>query len=442
MSLPVVAIVGQPNVGKSTLFNRIVGGRIAIVEDKPGITRDRLYGQAEWAGRHFHIIDTGGLELDSDEPMPISVREQAELAIEEADVIVFVVDIETGVTPADSDIARLLLKTKKPVVVAANKMDNPGRRMNVYEFYTLGFRDVVGISSVHGIGTGDLLDVIIDKLPEKEANPYDEDVMRVCVIGRPNVGKSSLVNAILGEERVIVSDFAGTTRDAIDTPFTAAGDTYVLIDTAGMRRRGKVYEKTEKYSVLRAMRAIERSDVALIVLDGEQGVVEQDKKIAGYAKEAGLGIIIVVNKWDIVRKDEHTMHRFRQDIRSQLPFIDFAPIVFVSAKTKRRVGAILPAVKQVAENHAMRVATSVLNDVLRDAIAINPPPSSKGRRLAIYYMTQVSVKPPTFVLFVNDRELMHFSYERFIENQLRDTFGFVGTPLRLYFRNKSSRANR
>lgn len=438
MSLPVVAIVGQPNVGKSTLFNRIVGERVAIVEDKPGITRDRLYGRGEWLGRDFHIIDTGGIEFDSEESIPISVREQAELAIDEADVIVFVVNIETGVTPVDDDIARLLLKTKKPVVVAVNKMDNPKRQADLYDFYRMGFGDVIGISSAHGIGTGDLLDAVVDKLPEREDEPYDEDVIRVALIGRPNVGKSSLVNAILGEERVIVSDIAGTTRDAIDTPFEAEGDTYALIDTAGMRKRGKVYEKTEKYSVLRAMSAIERSDVALIVLDGKQGIIEQDKKIAGYAKEAGVGAIIVVNKWDIVDKDDKTMHRFTQEIRSHFSFMDYAPILFVSAKTKQRVAGILPVVKQVAENHAMRVATPVLNDVLRDAIAVNPPPTDKGRRLRINYMTQVGVKPPSFVLFVNDRELMHFSYERYLENQLREAFGFGGSPLRLYIRSKSN----
>lgn len=437
MNLPVVAIVGQPNVGKSTLFNRIVGERIAIVEDKPGITRDRLYSRGDWNGREFHVVDTGGIEFDSDEPIPFSVREQAELAIDEADVIVFVVNIESGVTPVDDEIAQLLLKTRKPVIVAVNKMDNPKRGTALYDFYSMGFGDVIGISSAHGIGTGDLLDAVVANLPERESDPYDEDVIRVALIGRPNVGKSSLVNAILGEERVIVSDLAGTTRDAIDTPFKSDGDTYALIDTAGMRKRGKVYEKTEKYSVLRAMRAIERSDVALIVLDGEQGIIEQDKKVAGYAEEAGVGTIIVVNKWDAVSKDDKTMHRFSQEIRSHFPFIDYAPIVFVSAKTGQRIGTILPVVKQVAENHAMRVATPVLNDVLRDSIAVNQPPTDKGRRLRINYMTQVGVKPPSFVLFVNDRDLMHFSYERYLQNRLREAFGFTGSPLRLYIRNKA-----
>jgi len=439
MKLPVVAIVGRPNVGKSTLFNRIVGERVAIVEDRPGITRDRLYGRGEWRGREFHIIDTGGLEIDSDEAIPLSVREQAELAIDEADVILLVVDIETGVTPVDNEIARMLLKTDKPVIVAVNKMDHMSRQSGLYDFYQLGFREVVGISSTHGIGTGDLLDAVVGVFPNGDSEQNDDDdVIRVAVIGRPNVGKSSLVNAILGEERVIVSDVAGTTRDAIDTSFEAEGDTYALIDTAGMRKRGKVYEKTEKYSVLRAMRAIERSDVALLVLDGKQGIIEQDKKIAGYAKEAGVGQIIVVNKWDIVDKDDKTMHRFTQEIQSHFSFIDYAPILFVSAKTKQRITAVIPTVKKVAENHAMRVATPVLNDVLQDAIAINPPPSDKGRRLKVNYITQVGVKPPSFALFVNDRELMHFSYERFLENQLREAFGFVGSPLRLYIRSKSN----
>lgn len=442
MSLPVVAIVGQPNVGKSTLFNRIVGKRIAIEEDKPGITRDRLYGRGEWIGRDFHVIDTGGLEFDREDTIPLSVREQAELAIDEADVILFVVNIETGVTPLDEEIAHMLLKTRKPVVVAVNKMDHQKRQTAIYDFYRLGFSDVVGISSAHGIGTGDLLDIVVSHFPAAKSEPKDEDVIRVAVIGRPNVGKSSLVNAILGEERVIVSDIAGTTRDAIDTVFHTDGQAYTLIDTAGMRKRGKVYEKTEKYSVLRAMKAIERSDVALVVLDGKQGIVEQDKKIAGYAKEAGVGTIIVVNKWDVVEKDHHTMHMFTQQIRNHFAFIDYAPILFVSAKTGQRISAILPVVQQVAENHAMRVPTSVLNDVLREAIAVNPPPADKGRRVRINYITQVSVKPPSFVLFVNDRELIHFSYERFIENQLRETFGFIGSPLRLYIRGQSKRKHR
>lgn len=442
MSLPVVAIVGQPNVGKSTLFNRIVGKRMAIEEDKPGITRDRLYGRGEWIGREFHVIDTGGLEFDREETIALSVREQAELAIDEADVIIFVVNVETGVTPLDEEIAHMLLKTRKPVVVAVNKMDHQKRQNAVYDFYRLGFSDVVGISSAHGIGTGDLLDIVVGQLPAGKQTLNDEDVIRVAVIGRPNVGKSSLVNAILGEERVIVSDIAGTTRDAIDTVFHKDGQAYTLIDTAGMRKRGKVYEKTEKYSVLRAMKAIERSDVALVVLDGKQGIVEQDKKIAGYAKEAGVGTIIVVNKWDIVKKDHQTAHRLTQQIRNHFAFIDYAPILFVSAKTGQRISTILSHVQQVAENHAMRVPTSVLNDVLRDAIAVNPPPTDKGRKVRMNYITQVSVKPPSFVLFVNDRELVHFSYERFLENQLRDAFGFIGSPLRMYIRSQSKQKHR
>lgn len=438
MSLPVVAIVGQPNVGKSTLFNRIVGERVAIVEDKPGVTRDRIYSKADWSGRDFHLIDTGGIATGDDEAIPASVRAQAELAMEEADVIVFVTSVETGVTAADREIATLLLKTHKPVIVAVNKVDNPERQTAAYEFYSLGFAEVFGISSAHGRGTGDLLDAIVAELPDDVPETDDEDVIKVSFIGRPNVGKSSLVNALLGEERVIVSDVAGTTRDAIDTTVQAEGDTYTLIDTAGMRRRGKVYEKTEKYSVLRAMRAIERSHVALVVLDGGQGVIEQDKKIAGYAKDAGLATVIVVNKWDIVDKDEKTMYRFAEEIRSHFAFIDYAPIVFVSAKTGRRVANILPVVKQVAENHAMRVQTSTLNNVLREAVAMTPPPTDKGRRLRVNYMTQVGVKPPAFAVFVNDRELMHFSYERYLENQLREAFDFTGSPIKLFIRGGKS----
>lgn len=439
MRLPVVAIVGRPNVGKSALFNRIMGERIAIVEDKPGVTRDRLYGRAEWLNRTFYLIDTGGIDVDSEEGIPLSVREQAELAIHEADVILFVVDVENGVTPADEEIAHMLLKTKKPVVVAVNKVDNLKREAALYDFYQLGFGDVIGISSVHGRGIGDLLDAVCAHFPDTEEVVYDEDVIRIAVIGRPNVGKSSLVNAILGEERVIVSDIAGTTRDAVDTPFEKDGQKYALIDTAGMRRRGKVYEKTEKYSVIRALKAIDRSDVALIVLDGAEGVVEQDKRIAGYAKEAGVGSIIVVNKWDVVDKGDKPMQQMKEKLRTHFSFINYAPILFVSAKTGRRVSHLLPVVRQVAENHAMRLPTSVLNDVLQKAVSLNPPPADKGRKLRLNYMTQLSVKPPSFALFVNDRRLIHFSYERFIENQLREAFGFLGSPLRLYIRDKSKR---
>lgn len=437
MSLPVVAIVGRPNVGKSTIFNRIAGERIAIVEDKPGITRDRIYCRGEWNGRSFHLIDTGGLEFGGDDEMLEHIRHQAELAIEEAQVILFLVDGQEGLTATDEEVARLLHRSNKPVVVGVNKVDHPSHREVIYDFYQMGFGDVFPISALHGTGTGDLLDRIVEWFPDPEEEAYDEDTIRVCLIGRPNVGKSSLVNAILGEERVIVSPVAGTTRDAIDTPFERDGQKYVLIDTAGMRKKGRVYETTEKYSVLRALKAIERSDVVLVVLDGERGIAEQDKRIAGYAHEAGRASIFVVNKWDAVQKDDKTMDRFRREIQDEFHFMDYAPSLFVSAKTKRRVHTILPMVNEVAEQHAMRVSTSVLNEVLTDAVLTTPPPSDKGRRLRILYGTQVSVKPPTFVLFVNDPELAHFSYQRYLENRLREAFGFHGTPIRLLLRKRN-----
>ncbi|TMV51308.1 ribosome biogenesis GTPase Der [Paenibacillus mesophilus] len=437
MARPIVAIVGRPNVGKSTIFNRIIGDRLAIVEDKPGVTRDRIYGIGEWMGKSFSIIDTGGIEIDGEDEILKSVRMQAELAIEEADAIVFMVDGKSGMTGSDSEVAQMLYRAKKPVILAVNKVDNLKRQDDIYEFYSLGFGDPIGISGSHGIGIGDLLQAVVDNLPEKEEEEYGEDTIRVALIGRPNVGKSSLVNAILGEERVIVSDMAGTTRDAIDTPFEKDGQKYVLIDTAGMRKRGKVYETTEKYSVMRAMHAIERSDVVLVVINGEEGIIEQDKHIAGYAHEAGKAAIFVVNKWDIVDKDDKTMQQFTQKIRDHFLFMTYAPIVFVSAKTKQRLHKLLPVVVEVSEQHAMRVQTHLLNDIVSDAVAYNPPPTDKGRRLKINYATQVSVKPPTILLFVNDPELMHFSYERYLENRIRSAFRFEGTPIRLFTRKKS-----
>lgn len=437
MSLPVVAIVGRPNVGKSTLFNRLAGERIAIVEDKPGITRDRIYSRSEWNGREFHLIDTGGLEFGGDDEILEHIRHQAELAIDEADVIIFVTDVRAGVTNADEEVARYLRRTHKPVIVMVNKVDDLKYEDAVYEFYQLGFEHVCPVSSIHGTGTGDLLDIVVEHFPEKQEEEYDEDTIRVSLIGRPNVGKSSLVNAILGEERVIVSPIAGTTRDAIDTPFEFEGTSYVFIDTAGIRKRGKVYESVEKYSVIRALKAIERSDVCLIVLDGERGIAEQDKRIAGYSHEAGKAAIFVVNKWDAVEKDDKTMNRWIQKIRDEFQFMNYAPILFVSAKTKRRIHQIIPMVTEVAEQHAMRIPTAVLNQVIHDAIVTTPPPSEKGRRFRIRYVTQVSVKPPTFVLFCNDPELMHFSYLRYLENQLRQAFPFNGTPIRIILRKKS-----
>ncbi|MED4601440.1 ribosome biogenesis GTPase Der [Paenibacillus validus] len=437
MARPVVAIVGRPNVGKSTIFNRIIGDKIAIVEDKPGVTRDRLYGRGEWLDKEFSIIDTGGIEIEGEDEILRSVRMQAELAIEEADVIVFMVDAKTGMTAADSEVAELLYRAKKPVVVAVNKVDNLQRVDDIYEFYSLGFGEIIGISGSHGTGIGDLLEAVTKHFPDSQDEEYGEDVIKVALIGRPNVGKSSLVNAILGEERVIVSDVAGTTRDAIDTPFEKDGQKYVIIDTAGMRKRGKVYETTEKYSVMRAMKAIERADVVLVVFNGEEGIIEQDKHIAGYAHEAGKAAIFVVNKWDVVEKDDKTMHQFTQKIRDHFLFMTYAPVVYLSAKTKQKLHKLLPVVDQVAEQHALRIPTHVLNDVISDAVAINSPPTDKGRRLRINYATQVSVKPPTIILFVNDPELMHFSYERYLENKIRAAFGFEGTPLRIFSRRKS-----
>ena len=435
MAKPVVAIVGRPNVGKSTIFNRIVGERISIVEDVPGVTRDRIYSSAEWLTHEFNIIDTGGIEI-GDEPFLGQIRQQAEIAIDEADVIIFLTNGREGVTAADEEVAKILYRSNKPVVLAVNKIDNPDMRDVIYDFYALGFGEPFPISGAHGLGLGDLLDEVVKRFPKSSQQEYDDDVIKFCLIGRPNVGKSSLVNAILGEERVIVSDVAGTTRDAVDSPYTYNGQKYVIIDTAGMKKKGKVYESTEKYSVLRALRAIERSDVVLVVLNAEEGIREQDKKIAGYAHEAGRGIVIVVNKWDAVEKDEKTMNEFEKKIRSHFLFLDYAPIVFVSAKTKKRLHTLLPVINMVSENHAMRVQSSVLNDVIMDAVAMNPTPTENQRRLKIFYATQVAVKPPTIVIFVNDPELMHFSYERFLENRIRDAFGFEGTPIKIIARSR------
>lgn len=437
MSKPVLAIVGRPNVGKSTIFNRLIGERLAIVEDKPGVTRDRIYSSAEWLHHQFFIIDTGGIEI-TDEPLMEQMRIQAELAIDEADVICFVVNGREGITGADEEVAQLLLRSKKPVVIAVNKMDDPTLHEKLYEFYSLGIGDPYPVSGSHGLGLGDLLDAAAEFFPSEEDEPYEEDTIRLSLIGRPNVGKSSLVNAILGEERVIVSNIPGTTRDAIDTPFTKDEQDYVVIDTAGMRKRGKVYESTEKYSVLRALKAIERSDVVLVVIDGEEGIIEQDKKIAGYAHEAGRAIVIVINKWDAVVKDGKTMQKFEENVRQEFQYLDYAPIVFLSALTKQKLQNLLPVVTQVSESHNLRVKTNVLNDVIIDAVTTNPTPTDHGgKRLRINYATQVAVAPPTFVLFVNDPELMHFSYRRYLENNIRRAFGFIGTPIRILARKKS-----
>lgn len=435
MVKPVVAIVGRPNVGKSTIFNRIVGERISIVEDIPGVTRDRIYSSADWLTHEFNIIDTGGIDI-GDEPFLEQIRQQAEIAIEEADVIILITNGREGVTAADEEVAKILYKSKKPVVLAVNKVDNPEMRDQIFDFYSLGFGEPIAISGAHGLGLGDLLDEAAKHFPKTKGKDYGDDVIKFSLIGRPNVGKSSLVNAILGEERVIVSDIAGTTRDAIDSELTYNGEKYIIIDTAGMRKKGKVYETTEKYSVLRALRAIERSDVVLVVIDGEEGIIEQDKRIAGYAHEAGRAVVFVINKWDAVEKDEKTMKEFEENIREHFQFLDYAPVIFLSAKTRKRIHTLIPMINMASENHAKRVQTTVLNDVIMDAVAMNPTPTHKGTRLKIYYTTQVSVKPPTFVVFVNEPELLHFSYERFLENRIREAFGFEGTPIKIYARER------
>lgn len=415
---------------------RLVGERISIVEDTPGVTRDRIYAKAEWLNTEFNIIDTGGIDL-SDEPLLVQVREQAEIAIHEADVIVFLVNGREGITSADEEVAKMLYRSNKPVVLAVNKVDSYEMQHLIYEYYALGFGQPFPISGTHGLGLGDLLDEVVKHFPDRSNEVEDEDRIYFSLIGRPNVGKSSLVNSLLGVERVIVSDIEGTTKDAVDTSFTREGRDFTIIDTAGMRKRGKVYETTEKYSVLRAMKAIERSDVALILIDADTGIREQDKKIAGYAHDAGRAIVIVVNKWDTVESSQDAMHKFEQEIRKQFQFLSYAPIVFLSAKTKKRLHTLLPKIVMAGENHAKRVKTNVLNEVIEDALAVNPTPSIKGQKLKILYATQVATKPPTFVVFVNDPQLMHFTYERFLENRIREAFGFEGTPVNIYARRRN-----
>lgn len=430
-------------MGKSTLFNRLAGERISIVEDKPGITRDRIYSSSEWLEHKFRIIDTGGIEVGEEDEILYRIREQAELAMDEANVIIFLVDGQDGVTPQDQAVAQLLYRTRKPVVLCVNKLDNPKMMLqNTYDFYELGFGEPFGISSVHGTGLGDLLDEVAKHFPEDYDATYPEDTIKVSLIGRPNVGKSSLVNALLGEERVMVSEVAGTTRDAVDTQFSREGQDFVLIDTAGMRKRGKVYETTEKYSVMRAMSAIERSDVCLLVISADEGIIEQDKRIVGYALEAGRAVVFLVNKWDLLEKDDKTSIRFEQQIRKEFPFMPWAPILFVSAVTKQRVHKILESVQLVAENHSIRIPTSTVNTIIEDAVTMNQPPTDKGRRLRVYYATQVAVRPPSFAVFVNDPEIMHFSYERYLENKLRAAFGFEGTPIRMFTRKRAQNDDR
>ena len=437
---PMIAIVGRPNVGKSMLFNRLAGQRLSIVEDTPGVTRDRLYAPCEWNGRSFTIVDTGGIEPGTDNEILQFMREQAEIAIDNASVTIFVCDIKTGLTAADQDVARMLLKSGKPVVLAVNKMDSVGAtNPDIYEFYNLGLGDPIPVSAVHGHGTGDLLDACLAYFPPEEEEEEEEDAIRVALIGKPNVGKSSLINRILGEERVIVSNVAGTTRDTVDSRFENDKGKYVFIDTAGMRKKSKVDDRIEKFSVLRATMAIERSDVCLVMIDAQEGVTEQDTKVAGIAHEAGKACIIVVNKWDAVEKDGKTMDRMREEVRRDLSYMTYAPILFISALTGQRVDRLFELINYVNDQASMRITTGMLNSVLADATARVQPPTDKGRRLKIYYMTQIGVKPPHFVCFCNDARLFHFSYQRYLENQIRGTFGLEGTPIRMTIRQKGDK---
>ncbi len=438
MAKPIVAIVGRPNVGKSTLFNKLIGERRAIVEDTPGVTRDRIYGESEWCGRSFVVIDTGGIEPKTDNILLKQMRMQAQIAIETADVLIFLCDIRAGLTADDRDIAVMLKKSGKPVIVAVNKIDQIGAPpLDFYEFYELGFeRDPIALSSAHGSGTGDLLDAICDALPAPAASDEEDDSIKVAVIGKPNAGKSSLVNRILGEERLIVSDISGTTRDAVDTLVECPEGRYTLIDTAGIRRKARIDDVIEKYSVLRAHTAVERADVCLLLIDAAEGITEQDEHIAGIAHEAGKACVIVVNKWDLIEKDNSSVNAFTQKIYNALSYMTYAPILFISAKTGQRVSKLLEHINYVNEQAKLRISTGMLNDMLGDATAKVQPPSDKGKRLKIYYMTQASVAPPTFVIFVNNAELFHFSYQRYIENCLRETFGFRGTPIRLVIRQR------
>ncbi len=437
MARPLVAIVGRPNVGKSLLFNRLVGQRLSIVEDTPGVTRDRLYATTDWNGRTFDMVDTGGIEPNTDNEILAFIREQAQIAIDTADVIVLVTDITTGVTAADMDVAAMLLRSKKPIVLAVNKMDSIGHTdPDIYEFYNLGVGDPISISAVHGHGTGDLLDACVANLPDEKEEEEEDGSIKVAVIGKPNVGKSSLINRILGEKRVIVSNVAGTTRDAVDTPLENEHGKYVFIDTAGIRKKSKVEDKVEKYSVMRAQMAIERADVCIIMIDAREGVTEQDTKVAGMAHEAGKACIIVVNKWDLIEKDDKTMDKMREAVRHDLMYMTYAPVLFISAMTGQRVTRLFELINYVNEQSAMRITTGMLNNILADATTRVQPPTDKGRRLKIYYMTQVGVRPPTIVMFCNDARLFHFSYQRYLENQIRNVFGLEGTPLRLIVRQK------
>ena len=440
MSKPIVAIIGKPNVGKSTFLNYLAGSRISIVEDTPGVTRDRIYAETNWRGRTFTLIDTGGIEPDTNDIILSQMREQANLAIEMADVIIFLTDVKQGVTAADKEIAEMLRKSQKPIVLVCNKADNYQKdREEIYEFYNLGIGDPYAISASHAIGIGDVLDAVYEKFPEKTSDEEIDDRIKVAVIGKPNVGKSSLVNKILGEKRNIVSDIAGTTRDAIDSEFENEKGKYVFIDTAGIRKKSKVNEKIEKYSVMRSLLAVERADVCLLMIDANEGVTDQDTKIAGEAHEAGKGIIIVINKWDEVDKQTGTMEKYKKEVYAKLAYITYAPMIFISAKTGQRIDKLYDMINEVAKQNSMRVSTSVLNQVINEAIAIVQPPTDKGKRLKIFYGTQSSTKPPTFVIFVNDKELFHFSYERYLINQFRKEFGLQGTPVRIIPRERTEK---
>lgn len=437
MAKPLIAIVGRPNVGKSMLFNRLVGKRLSIVEDTPGVTRDRLYAESDWNGRSFNLVDTGGIEATTDDEILLFMRQQAEIAIAAADVIVLVTDIKTGVTAADEDVAGMLLKSGKPVLLAVNKMDSIGaQNPDIYEFYSLGLGDPIAISAVHGHGTGDLLDACVAKFPPETDEDEDDNVIKVAIIGKPNVGKSSLTNLMLGEERVIVSDMAGTTRDAVDSYLENEYGKFMFIDTAGIRKRARVNDRIERFSVMRASLAVERADVCLIMIDAREGVTEQDTKIAGMAHEAGKASVVLVNKWDLVEKETKTLEKMREKIRGDLGFMAYVPILFISAVTGQRVNKIYELIDYVNQQSCMRITTGMLNNVLADATARVQPPTDRGKRLKIYYMTQTGIKPPNFVVFANSRELFHFSYQRYLENQIREVFGLEGTPIRMVIRQK------
>ncbi|MCC0691141.1 ribosome biogenesis GTPase Der [Clostridioides sp. ZZV14-6387] len=439
MSRPVVAVVGRPNVGKSTIFNKFAGKRISIVENTPGVTRDRIFAEVEWLDKYFTLVDTGGIEPDSEDIILSQMRSQAMLAMDMSHVILFIVDGKAGITAADKEIAQLLRKTKKPVILVVNKIDSQSQFDNIYDFYELGFGTPFAVSGANSMGFGDLLDEIVENFPAGLDTEYEEDIIRVAITGKPNAGKSSILNKILGEERVIVSPIAGTTRDAIDTYFEKNGQKFLLIDTAGLRRKSKIYETIEKYSVIRAMSAVDRADVVLIVIDALEGVTEQDTKVAGIAHDEGKGCIFVINKWDLIEKDNKTMSNYTKDIKEKFPFMMYAPIVFVSAKTNQRMNKILDTVEYVSNEHSKRISTSALNEVIGEAVMLNQPPSDKGRRLKIYYGTQTDIRPPKITLFINDKDLTHFSYQRYLENKIRENFGFEGTSIKFEYRQKNKK---